>query len=263
MERFPSFLYGRHEKYSIFVNINKSIMKINTRTILALGIMFGISMSVNAVEKKQQKDFSGTLSYTGKVTRIPDKSKTNVKLQETDASFKEMINSEWTKRVEDINGELTVTTLVGNKQDVWWQTISSRRDGSVLLLTSNREEQIKYGLMPQDAKCNSKKVKVQSNKKRKVDGHECVKVICNMVTTDNIRVQLVAWVATDLRIKGRKTPYFGELSGLPLIYDYYNGKYVVTYSVNDISKRTFTDQDFEMPEGENVIRMSFSEYSEQ
>lgn len=232
------------------------------RLIAMVGVGLNVCMSVIAVEKKQQKDFSGVLSYVGKVTRIPDKSKTDVKLQETDANFVEYMNSEWTKRVEDINGELTVTTLIGNKEDIWWQSIRSRRDSSVLLLTSNREEQIKYGLMPQDAKCNSKKVKVQSNKKRKIDGHECVKVICNIVTVDNIRVQLVAWVATDLRIKGRKTPYFGELSGLPLIYDYYNGKYVVTYSVNDISKRVFSNQDFAEPEGENVTHMRFSEYNE-
>ncbi len=229
------------------------------KRIIVLGLVATMVIGVCHAQKNQQKDFSGVITYNGKVSRIPDKKKTDARLNENDGTIREYMNSDFTKREEVINGELLIKTVNGNKDDVWWQTLQSSKNKGVLLFTSTRAEQMKYSLLPKDAKCNSAKVLNRKNKKMKVCGHECTKVICNMVTTDNIRVQLVAWVATDMRIKGRITPYFGELSGVPLKYDYYNGRYVVTYTAEKIEKGVYGADFFEKPSGENVEVRPYSE----
>jgi GLPGLI family protein len=209
-----------------------------------------------ATEENDKNDkrpvFSGIISFYGKVTRIPDKSKTKAKLGDFDSLFKLYLNANFSKRVENYEG-LSITITEGINQDIYYQTISSKQGN--MLIEATPQEQKDYQLTAKTVRYSSIKTREVTGKK-KVNGYACKKVICDMVTEDNIRVQLIAWYSPDLYIPGYVVPFFPDLKGLPLIYDYYNGEHVVTYNATDIKKQDISNNTFSKPSGVEPMTMT-------
>lgn len=207
-------------------------------------------------KSEEGSNFNGVITYIGKVTRIPDRSKTTVKLNEFDSFFDMYFGDEYTKRVENINNQIIVSYVNGIKEDVFFQTIESQIDKSVIYITANPDEQRKFQLTPQTMRSNHKKVTYASGKKT-VCGRKCKKVVCNMVTEDNIHLQLIAWYDPNIRLKDLYTPFFGKIDGMPLMYDFYNGEYVVTYTATKIRKTMIPNSTFDRPDATPI---SMTEY---
>jgi GLPGLI family protein len=209
----------------------------------------------NSDDEKKRPVFSGVISYYGKVTRIPDKSKTKAKLGDFDSLFKLYMNKNFTKRVENYEG-LSITITEGINQDIYFQTVSSRQGGNYLVVATPQEQK-DYQLTAANVRYTTMKLKEVSGKKR-INGYTCKKVVCDMVTEEKIRVQLIAWYTDELYIPHYKIPFFGELNGIPLMYDTYNGEHVVTYNATDIDKHDYPDNFFGKPSG--VEPMTMTEY---
>lgn len=203
-------------------------------------------------EEEQQSNFSGYISYYGKVSRIPDKSKTTARLGNFDSSFKMYLNDDFSKRVESFEG-INIATIEGSTQDIYFQSIT----GAIgdFLIEASPQEQQDYQLTAKYRRYSSVKMK-EPSEKRKVCGYTCKKLVCDMVTEDNIRIQLVAWYAPDLYVKNYRIPFFSKLKGVPLIYDTYNGEHVVTYSANEVKKQELKDSFFARPEGLPTISIT-------
>ncbi len=199
----------------------------------------------NKAKTELKTNFSGIITYYGKVTRIPDRSKTYAKLHDFEAQFELYMNSEYTRRIEDYkNLGLSITITEGIKHDYYMQTVFSK-DGN-FVAEATPQEIIDYQLTPKYRKTNSLKMRKVGGKKR-IKGFVCRKVISDIVTEDNIRIQLVAWYAPELYIEGFQIPYFPKLQGIPLVYDTYNGEHVVTYQATDIKKKELHNGYFGKP----------------
>lgn len=205
------------------------------------------------VLEEEKTHFNGIITYMGKVSRIPDRAKTKVKLNDMDAYYQLYMNDHFTKHVEDIEGQMQLTITEGITDEVYVQTMSSR-EGNILIEATPKEQK-DYQLTAKSKRYSSVNIREVSGKK-KIKGYNCKKVICDMITEDNIHVQLVAWYTPELTIKGYYTPYFGYLKGLPLYYDYYNGDYVVTYYSTKIEKKAVPDSFFNEPTGVEPINMT-------
>ncbi|MBP5137042.1 MAG: hypothetical protein ILP23_06970, partial [Paludibacteraceae bacterium] len=142
------------------------------------------------------------------------------------------------------------------KSDIFFQTIESIVDKTMIYITATPDEQRQFQLTPRMMRANSKKITFASGKlvvlKRK-----CKKVVCNMVTEDNIHLQLVAWYDPNLKINGFCVPYFGKIDYLPLKYDFYNGEYVVTYTATEIKEMPVLGSSFNRPDATPI---SMTEY---
>lgn len=230
------------------------------KTIAILGILLISICSIQAKKKKEEAQddskrpiFSGMISYYGKVTRIPDKSKTRAKLGDFDSLFKLYMNKNFTRRIENYEG-LSITIIEGINQDIYYQYISTKEGGKTLVIATPQEQK-DYQLTAQYARATSIKIKEATGKKR-INGYACRKVTCDMVTEDKIRVQLIAWVTEDLYIPNYKIPYFGVLKGIPLMYDTYNGEHVVTYNATEVDKHDYPDNFFGRPGGIEPVNMT-------
>lgn len=202
-------------------------------------------------------DFNGVITYIGKVSRIPDRKITSVKLREFDSFYDMYFSDDFTKRVENINNQIVVSYVTGIRNDYFFQTIESKIDGSVVYITATPDEQRLYQLTPRMMRANSKRVNGASGKKN-ILGHKCSKVVCNMVTEGNIHLQLIAWYDPKIKIDGYYVPFFGEIKGLPLMYDFYNGEYVVTFTATKINKRPVLSNTFDPPA--DVTPVSMTDY---
>jgi hypothetical protein len=230
--------------------------------ILLLSFGFALSCFSQKTKKNDKNEdknkFEGRITYIGKVTRIPDKKKTTAKLGDVDSYFDLVINENFFRKEENIQNRLQINTTEGIKNEIFFQTIRPIPGDTIIFIEATPQEQHHYGLTARNSDaCSSKKVSAKTSKRKKIVRQKCTKVICNMVTTDNIRVQLVAWVAASIKVNGFYTPYFGELSGFPLMYDYYNGEYVVTYTATKIKKGTVLDSYFSRP---NTQSITMTEY---
>lgn len=191
-------------------------------------------------------NFTGIISYYGKVTRIPDKSKTTAKLFDFEAQFQLYMNEDYTRRVENYeNLGLKITLTEGLKTDFYMQTVNSKEGN--LLAIATLEEIKELQLTPKYMKTNALKMRNVGGKKR-IQGYICKKAICDIVTVDNIRIQLVAWYCPELYLEGFKIPYFPALRGIPLMYDSYNGQHVVTYSATEVKKQPLHNGYFSKPD---------------
>lgn len=230
------------------------------KTIAFLFILLISICSIQAKDKKEEQQddskrpiFSGVISYYGKVTRIPDKSKTKAHLGDFDSLFKLYMNKNFTRRVENYEG-LGINIVEGINHDYYFQYLSSKQGGATLVVATPQE--IKdYQLTAQYVRASSIKIKEAIGKKR-INGYTCTKIVCDMVTEDKIRVQLVAWIAEDLYIPNYKIPFFGVVKGIPLIYDTYNGEHVVTYNTTDVEKHSYEDNFFGKPSGIEPVTMT-------
>ncbi|MDR1678691.1 MAG: hypothetical protein LBR81_02830 [Prevotellaceae bacterium] len=198
--------------------------------------------------------FTGVISYYGKVTRIPDRSLSKAKLGDTDSNFKLYMNRNFTKRIESFEG-ITITITEGINQDIYYQTISTPEDNTLIVATL--QEQRDFQLTAKTVRYASVRVREMSGKK-KINGYECRKAVCDMVTEDNVRIQLIAWYAPELQIPHYRVPFFGELKGLPLLYDCYNGEHVVTYNSTSVKRQDVSDRFFDLPT--DVEPISMTEY---
>ncbi|MBN1463642.1 MAG: hypothetical protein JXQ69_01900 [Paludibacteraceae bacterium] len=201
----------------------------------------------NTKKAPQETTFTGIISYYGKVTRIPDKSKTTAKLNDFEAQFQLYMNEEYTRRIEKYeNLGLTITLTEGINHDFYMQSVHSK-DGNLLAIAT-LDEMKELQLTPKYVRYNSLKMRKVSGKKR-VQGYICKKAISDIVTEDNIRIQLVAWYCPELTLKGYQTPYFPKLQGyIPLVYDMYTGQHVVTYSATDVKKQALHNGYFSKPD---------------
>lgn len=231
------------------------------KIIAIVGILFISVCSLQAKKKDKNTDdtkrpvFSGVISYYGKVTRIPDKSKTRARLGDFDSVFKLYMNKNFTRRVENYEG-LTIHIVEGINQDYYYQYISTKEGGATLVVATPQEQK-DYQLTAKYVRSNSVKLKEVMGKRR-INGYTCRKVICNMVTEDKIRIQLTAWITDELYIPNYSIPFFGALKGLPMIYDTYNGEHVVTYNVTDVDKHNYEDGYFNKPSG--IVPLTMTEY---
>jgi GLPGLI family protein len=222
-----------------------------------------ITLFVSTSSKKPEKsnepeksNFTGIISYYGKVTRIPDKSKTRAKLNDFEAQFQLYMNDEYTKRVEDYKSlGLSIIITEGLKNDLYMQQISSR-EGNFLAIATLQEMK-DYQLTSRYVKYNSLKMRKVTGKKR-IQGYVCNKAICDIVTEDNIRIQLIAWYTTELYIEDYHIPYFPDLKGIPLAYDTYNGQHVVTYTATDVKKMPISNSYFSKPG--QIEPMTYTEF---
>ncbi len=229
---------------------------------IALLTVIAAMGSSNASRKKSKKktptesNFSGIITYLGKVSRIPDKNKTSANLHDFEARFDLYLNDEYSKRVEEYKAlGLSITITEGIKKDYYQQTVYSK-DGNMLIIATPKE--IKdYQLTAKYIRTTSLKMRKVRGKKR-IKGYVCKKMICDIITEDHIRIQLVAWYTPELFIKGYQTPYFPGLPGIPLLYDTYNGEHVVTYQATHIKKKELKNNYFGRPM--QVVPMTFTEY---
>jgi len=233
------------------------------KKIILLALALLTLTSITAAKKPEKKDeepqkssFSGIITYYGKVTRIPDKSKTHAKLGDFEALFKLYMNDEYTRRVENYEGlGLKITITEGINKDVYFQTVSTKNGD--MFVEATTQELKDYQLIAKYMRTNSLKMREVTGKKR-INGYTCKKVISDIVTEDNIRIQLVAWYCPDLFIPGYQVPFFPNLKGIPLLYDTYNGEHVVTYNATDIKKQLLNNGYFSRP---NMMEpMTFTEY---
>jgi hypothetical protein len=229
--------------------------------IAAMTALTGLSAATNNKSKGKEKqkevaNFNGKIKYIGKVTRIPDRSKTAVKLNDFEGEFYEYYNDEYVKREENINNQLKVSNVTGIKSDIFFQTIESIVDKTMIYITATPDEQRQFQLTPRMMRANSKKITFSSGKlvvlKRK-----CKKVVCNMVTEDNIHLQLVAWYDPNLKINGFCVPYFGKIDFVPLKYDFYNGEYVVTYTATEIKEMPVFSGTFDRPDATPITMTEY------
>lgn len=226
--------------------------------LIALSLLLSIPVLASSPKDKEKNvtNFNGVITYIGKVSRIPDRKRTSARLQDLDSYFKLYMNDSYTKSVEDIQSQLEISKVTGIRDESFFQTLTYR-DQSPILVVASREEIRQFQLTPLSMRCNEKKIKTMTGK-RTILGHKCLKMVCDMVTEDNIHVQLVAWYAPDLRISGYNTPYFGQLKGLPLAYDVWNGEYVVTYTATEIDEKSIPASTFEKPK--DVSPISFTRF---
>jgi len=230
------------------------------RNTIALVLVLLLTIPVFAAPSKDKEknttNFNGVITYIGKVSRIPDRKRTTARLQDLDSYFKLYLNDEYAKSVEDIQSQLEISKVTGIRNESFFQTLTYR-DQAPMLVVATSEEIQKYQLTPRSMRANEKKIRTMTGK-RTILGHKCLKMVCDMVTEDNIHVQLVAWYAPDMHISGYNTPYFGQLKGLPLAYDVWNGEYVVTYTATEIDEKNIPSSTFEKPK--DIAPISFSEF---
>ncbi len=228
------------------------------RKAVALLCLFAISLipiqakKKNKHEEKKRATFSGVITYYGKVTRIPDKSKTINKLGDFDSLFKLYLNKNFSRRVEQYTG-LEISITEGINQDVYFQYIRAKTHKFLVVATP--QEMRDYQLTPNFVRYKKRRIREVSGKKR-IKGYKCKKVVCDILTEDNIKIQLVAWYTKKLYIPGYKIPYFDELRGIPLMYDTYNGEHVITYIAQDVDKRLLLDNFFGRPSGVEAVTMN-------
>lgn len=218
------------------------------------------SKTGSAKSKKSEKEippFEGVIGFYGKVTRIPDKSLTKAKLNDFENTFDLYINKEYTKTVDEFGG-LRITTTDGLENDTYYQTIETKEEK--LLITASIKEQQDFQLKPKYVKVKSSDISYQHSKTRKVKGYRCTRVTCNIVTEDNMRIQLVAWYTTEIHMPKYQLPFYGELPGIPLIYDMYNGLHVVTYTAQSVKKWSSLKNSYFLAPNTGFTKISYTDY---
>lgn len=230
-----------------------------TLALLSIIAAMGFGWPKQKKSKKKaptETNFSGIITYMGKVSRIPDRNRTKAKLHQFEAKFDLYLNSEFSKRVEEYKAlGLSITITEGIKTDFYQQTVFSK-DGNMLIIATPQEIR-DYQLTARHIRTNSLKMRKVRGKKR-IKGYVCKKMISDIITEDNIRIQLVAWYTPELFVKGFQIPYFPGMPGIPLLYDTYNGEHVVTYQATHIKEKELNNSWFGRPM--QVVPMTFTEY---